>query len=150
MNFKEKKDLVLNLAFNLNLGFILADREKFTKLVESYFRKRTNIVNSDINNLCGGLLWVYSRINFLFENNKDWSQQNIAELLGIRAKTISNIAGKIMFGLKINVFDDRFARKEISDNNPMNKYVMTESGFIIHKDDLDKIISKKFNGDSDE
>ncbi len=126
----------MDLAFNLGLVFSLEDKEKFTKLVESYFRKRTDIINSDINNLCGGLLWAYSRINFLFENNKNWSQQNIAQLLEIKPKTISNITSKIMHALKINCFDDRFARKEISDNNPIKQFVMTESGFIVHKDDI--------------
>ena len=55
MNFKEKKDLVLSSVFELNLYFTSEDKEQITKLIETYFRKRTNIVNSDINNLCGGV-----------------------------------------------------------------------------------------------
>jgi len=139
MNLKEKKDAVLEIILKLELNFTSEDKDKITKLIETYFRKRTNIINSDINNLCGGLLWTYAKINFLFENNKSWSQQNIGEILGVRPKTISNISSKIMDSLKINIFDERFARKEISDQNPLKQFVMTESGFIVHKDDLDKM-----------
>jgi hypothetical protein len=137
MNFKEKKDAVLNIVLKLELNFTSEDKEKITKLIETYFRKRMNIINSDINNLCGGLLWTYARINFLFEKDKSWSQQSIAQLLNVKQKTISNITSKIMDSLKINFCDERFVRKEISDQNPLKQFVMTESGFIVHKSDLD-------------
>ena len=64
MNFKEKKDPVTKLIFGLGLRFTSEDKERIGKLIESYFRKRTNISNASIENIAGGIVWVYSRINF--------------------------------------------------------------------------------------
>src|SRR3989344_595276 len=140
MSFKDKKVFITELVFRLNLEFTSEDKEQIAKLIKSYFRKRTNIINSSIENLAGGLLWVYSRINFLFQDNESWSQQRIAGMLGIKPKTVSNIANKIMDALRIDCFDQRFARKEIAEKDPRNDFFMTKSGFILHKDDIKNII----------
>lgn len=139
MEFKDKKELVFKQIFGLNLTFTSEDKEQIAKLIETYFRKRTNIANSTIENIAGGLLWVYSRINFLFQDNKLWSQQSIAGMLGIKPKTISSTASKIMNALKIDCFDERFARKNVAEQNPLNNFFMTKLGFILHKDDIKKI-----------
>ncbi|MEA3514191.1 MAG: DUF6398 domain-containing protein [Nanoarchaeota archaeon] len=140
MNFKEKKDPVKELIFGLDLKFTSEDKEQIERLIESYFRKRTNIVNSNVENLAGGLLWVYSRINFLFQDDESWSQQNIAGILNIKPKTISNTASRMMDSLRIDYFDKRFARKEVSEEDPRNNFVMTKEGLILHKNDIKELI----------
>jgi hypothetical protein len=150
MSFKEKKEPVTKLIFGLGMQFTPEDKKQIAKLIESYFRKRTNFVNSGIENIAGGLLWVYSRINFLFEDNKSWSQQKIAGILGVRPKTISNIASMIMSSLKIDCFDKRFARKEVAEQNPINNFVMTKSGFILHKDQIKELMIEQMLKDASE
>jgi len=151
MIFKEKKESVTKLIFSLDLDFTDEDEKQISKLIDSYFRKRTNFVNSSIENIAGGLLWVYSRINFLFENNYSWSQKNIAGMLGIKPKTVSNIASRIMDSLRISLFDERFARREIAENSPFNNFFMTSSGFILHKDQIEELISRnKFRDEDDD
>jgi len=61
----KKKELITNIIFKIDLGYIDEDKEKLKKLITSYCRKKTGISNSKIENISGGLLWVYSRINFL-------------------------------------------------------------------------------------
>ena len=56
MDFKEKKEPVTQLVFNINLRFTEEDKIQLTKLIDSYFRKRANVVNSSIENLSGALL----------------------------------------------------------------------------------------------
>lgn len=141
--FKEKKEPVMKLIFESDLQFTDEDKKQLTNLTESYFRKRTRIVNSNIENMAGGLLWVYSRINFLFEHNDPWSQKNIAKLFGIRPKTVSSTASKIMDALRIDYFDERFARKEIAEKNPLNDFFMTQSGFILNKNDIKDLLNKQ-------
>ncbi|MEK6921309.1 MAG: DUF6398 domain-containing protein [Nanoarchaeota archaeon] len=140
MNFKKKEKPVTELIFCLNIEYTQEDKMQLSKLIQSYFRKRTNYVNSSMENLAGALLWVYSRINFLFENDESWSQQSIAGMIGIKPKTISNTASRIMDSLNIDVFDERFARKEIVDKDPRKDFLMMPSGFIVHKDQIKDLL----------
>ena len=144
MNFKEKEKMVSELIFELNLEYTDEDRIQMSKLIQCYFRKRANYVNSNTENLAGALLWIYSRINFLFED-KAWSQQCIAKMLRAKPKTISNTASRIMDALKIDIFDERFARKEVADKDPRNDFFMTPSGFIVHKDHIKNIILSRLS-----
>ena len=139
MDFKEKKEPVTQLVFNINLRFTEEDKIQLTKLIDSYFRKRANVVNSSIENLSGALLWVYSRINCLFQHNQDWSQKSIAELLNIKPEIISNTARRIMRTLRIDYFDVRFAREDIAKEDPQNNFLMTQSGLILDQDIIKKI-----------
>ena len=54
----------------------------------------------------------------------------------IQQKTVGNKASEIAKALKIDIFDERFCRKEIADKNPLNQFVMLPSGFIVSKDQL--------------
>lgn len=90
-------------------------------------------------------MWVYSRINFLFQYDDSWSQKNLASLLGIKSKTISSTASKIMDSLRIDYFDGRFARKEVAESNPLNKFIMTKEEFIVDKEMVkEQIINTMF------
>jgi hypothetical protein len=129
---QEKTEQVKKLIFDLNLSYTDEDKIIIQKLINSYFRKK-NISNSKNEYLAGGLLWVYSRINYLFENDTNWSQKEIAKKLGIESKSISRMSSILMNKLKINLFDDRFTRKEIMDQNPLNDFFMTKDGFIVDK-----------------
>ncbi len=146
MNFKDKKEPVTKLIFNLELGFSNEDKQQLNKLILTYFRKRT-VANSKIENIAGGLLWVYSRINFLFQDDETWSQKNIAKLLELKPKAISRKASDIMDSMNIDYFDSRFARKEISEKDPRNNYFMTKEGFIVTKEDIEEIMVKRIGSD---
>jgi len=150
MNFKDKKVPVTELLFGLNLELTSEDKKQIAKLIESYFRKRINITNSSIENIAGGLLWIYSRINFLFQDDESWSQQSIAARLGIKPKTVSNIASKMMDALRIDYFDERFARKKVAEKDIRNNYIMTKSGFILHKDKVREMLIERMIKDASE
>jgi len=143
MSFKEKEKPVAELVFSFNLNYTKEDKMQLSKLIQAYFRKRANYVNSSVENLAGALLWVYSRINFLFQHDDSWSQQGIAGMIGIKPKTISNTASRIMDALNIDIFDERFARKDVAEKDPRNDFFMTPSGFIVHKDQIKELILRK-------
>ncbi len=69
-------------------------------------------------------------------------------MLGIKPKTVSNTASRIMDSLKSGCFDARFARNEVAENNPINDFFMTKSGFILHKDDIAQILLQKMKNKS--
>ncbi|MFT4326156.1 MAG: DUF6398 domain-containing protein [Candidatus Woesearchaeota archaeon] len=129
---KEKKEQVERIIFSLDLVYTNEDKKNIQKLIDSYFRKR-NIPDSRKENLAGGLLWVYSRINFLFQEDFEWSQKEIAKKIGIESKSISRMSSSLMNKMKIDIFDDRFARKEIIEKNPLNNFFMTKEGFIVDR-----------------
>jgi hypothetical protein len=143
MNFKEKKEPVTELMLGCNLNFTDEDKQQLHKLIDTYFRKRTGVANSKIENIAGGLLWVYSRINFLFENDGSWSQKNLGDLLGIKSKTISRMASQMMDSLRIDCFDSRFAREEVAEKDPRNNLFMTKEGFIVTKDDIKEMMLQR-------
>ena len=132
---KDKKEKITKIIFETGLGYNEEDKEKLKKLIASYCRKRTGTSNSKIENVSGALLWVYSRINFLFEQDENWSQKSIAKKLNLKPKTISSKAGEIMNALKINFLDERFARKEVADKNPFKRFMVTQDGLIIPRRD---------------
>lgn len=137
---KETKKEVEKILFNLELSYNNEDKKNLQNLINSYFRNR-NIPNSKIEFIIGGLLWVYSRINFLFENDINWSQKEIAKKLNIESKSISRTASYIMKLMNIDYFDKRFARKEISKKDPRNNFIMTKEGFIVDKNFIeDKLL----------
>ena len=143
MNFKDKKEPVMKLIFELNLNFIEEDKEQLQKLIDTYFRKRNGVSNSKIENIAGGLLWVYSRINFLFQDDVNWSQKNLGVLLNLKSKTISRTASQMMDSLRIDYFDSRFARKEVAEKNPRNNFFMTKEGFIVTKNDIETMMIQR-------
>ena len=143
MNFKDKKKPVMKLIFGCNLNFTDEDKQQLQKLIDTYFRKKTGVANSKIENIAGGLLWVYSRINFLFQNDERWSQKNLSVLLNLKSKTISRMASQMMDSLRIDYFDSRFARKVVAEKDPRNNYFMTKEGFIVTKDDIETMMFQR-------
>lgn len=123
-----KKEEISKVIFELDLLYTEEDKKLIQKLIESYFRKR-NLPNSKTEFVAGGLLWVYSRINFLFQHDDDWSQKELAKKLDIKPKSISRTSSVMFDRLKINCFDERFARKEVIDKSPFNNFFVTKEGF---------------------
>ncbi|MEK6893303.1 MAG: tetratricopeptide repeat protein [Nanoarchaeota archaeon] len=107
------------------------------QLVTSYYRKRTGISNSASETIAAAFLWVYSKSNFLWEGDKKWSCQGLAELFNANPKTVGAVASKIINSLKINLWDERFCRQNVMKNNPFDEFVMTKSGFIVPKEMLE-------------
>ncbi len=138
---EQQQGVVLSLIFEKDkfLHFTEEDKALLKKLSTAYVRKRTGIVVSKPEITAAALLWLYSKTNFLWENDEIWKQQNIAQLFILKQKTIGNKTSEIAKALKIDVFDLRFCRKEVSDQNPLNNFVMLPSGFIVSKDMLDSL-----------
>ncbi|MFT4309090.1 MAG: DUF6398 domain-containing protein [Candidatus Woesearchaeota archaeon] len=139
-DFKEKRDKVKEIVFGLSLSYTDEDKENIEKLIDAYFRLRKHYTNSKTEFIAGGLLWVYSTINYLAQNDKEWSQKGLADKMGIKPKSISRTSSHIMSSLKIDYFDKRFARKEVIEQDFRNDYFMTSDGFILHKDDIAQIL----------
>lgn len=110
------------------------DKKLINKLIDAYFRKRTRVSNSKIKITATAILWTYSKMNYLWENNQSWTRQSLADLFNAKAKTTGDKASEISKTLKIRLWDDRFCRKEVAEGNPMKDLVMTISGAIAPKD----------------
>lgn len=153
MEKKNKKKEVYRLLNaklkELNCG--PEDLQLIIKLVESYFRKRSYISNSKTEITAAGIIWVYSKINFLWEGNKKWGLENIAKLFDVRPKTAGNKASEIMKALKIDYWDDRFARAEVAKNNPYKKFVVAPNGMIIPREMLtESVFSNSFKSEKED
>lgn len=137
-DFKRKRDEIFKVFDEKlkKLNYNAEDAGLIYKLTEAYCRKRKGVSNSRINTTAAALLWVYSKVNFLWEGGKDWSRQALADLFEAKAKTVGDKASEIMKALAIDYWDDRFARKDIAEESPYKKYVMAPSGMIVPKDML--------------
>jgi len=135
---KEKRDEIFKL-YDRGLKELPHNKEDSNliyKLTETYCRKRIDISNSKAKITAAALLWIYSKINFLSEGNKKWSKQSIADIFEASPKTIGDKASEIMRAMKIDYWDQRFARESIANESPYKKYVMTPGGFIMSKESL--------------
>lgn len=127
LKYKEVLKLILNKKHELN--YTEEDEKKITKLWEKYYKKIKP--NSSKEVLAGAVLWLYSKLNSLWENDKTWSQKSLAAILKAKQKTISDKTREISMYLKIRNWDNRFCRKDVAESNPLNNYViLPESGFI--------------------
>ena len=137
-NFKEKRDEIFKEFGNKlsKLGISNEDIVLIEKLTESYCRKIKGISNSRINTTAAGILWAYSKINFFWEGDPKWGRQGLADLFGANAKTVGDKATEIMQALRIQNWDDRFARKSVADENPLKDFVMLPSGMVTTKDSI--------------
>lgn len=135
---KQQSDILFPLIEQKNeiLHFTEEDKVLLTKLTQAYFRKRMGISNSKPEVTAAAILWVHSKINFLWEHHENWKQQPLAQLFSVKPKTIGNKASEIIKALKIDIFDERFCRKEVADENPFKQFVMLPSGLIVTKDQL--------------
>ena len=118
-------------------------------MIDAYYRKRTGITESGDEITAAAFLWQYSKMNFLWEHDEPWKQQNISRLLNVKPKTVSNKSSEISKALKIDFFDGRFCRKEISDKDPFNQFAMTPQGFIISKNTIEKAAMLETKGKED-
>ncbi len=118
------------------LHFSDEDMILLEKLTQACFRKRIGISTSKPEVTAAALLWLYAKHNFLWEDDDLWKQQNIAQLFNVKQKTVGNKASEIIKSLKIDMFDERFCRKDVVDKNPLNQFIMLPSGFIVTKDQL--------------
>lgn len=136
MNKNQKCEEVINLFENKlkELNPNKEDKKLIFKLVYTYYRKKKGVSNSASDVMAASFLWLYSKMNFLWESDKDWMQMNIASLFGIRSKTISNKSAEISKALKIQLWDDRFCKKKVLEHDPFKKFAMTAEGMIIPKD----------------
>jgi len=110
------------------------DKKLLAKLWKSYYKKRKGISRSNSGILAAAVLWQYSKMNFLWEIGKEWGRDGFAERFAVKAKTMGDKAAEIAQILKIRMFDDRFCRKKIVENNPMNNFVMAPSGMIVPRE----------------
>ena len=115
------------------LSYTPEDEKLILKLWDAYWKKTKGDLRGDAAVLAGAVLWVYSTGSYLWEKDKKWTQKSLAELLDVRGKTIGTNATEIRNVLKIQLWDDRFCRKDVSESNPMKSMVMLPSGFILDR-----------------
>lgn len=142
MKENQDKKIIINATINNKISSLSHSDEDIlliNNLINSYYRKRTGILNSAPETMATAFLWVYSKSNFLWEDNKKWSLQQLAELTGANPKTSGDVASKIMKSLKIGLWDRRFCRQDVMKDNPFDKFVMTKSGFIVPRDMLEQL-----------
>ena len=112
------------------------DEERIDKIVAFYGRKR-NITAGRAQNIAAAIIWLYARINFLGEKEgKKWTQESVAGICGVSKSVIGQKAGELMKALKIDLLDQRFARREMAAQNPLMKMrVDPQSGLLFMEDD---------------
>lgn len=97
------------------------DEERIGKILEFYGRKR-NAPGGRAQTMAAGIVWLYARINFLSEKEgKQWTQAPIAKIFGVSPAALGKKAGELMDALKIDLLDQRFARREMAAQNPLMK-----------------------------
>ena len=113
------------------LPHTVEDEERIDKIVAFYGRKR-NITAGRAQNIAAAIVWLYARINFLGEKEgKKWMQESVAGICGVSKSGIGQKAGELMEGLKIDLLDQRFARREMAAQNPLMKMrVDPQSGLL--------------------
>lgn len=113
------------------------DIERVKKIINFYSRKR-NILPGSVNSFISAVLWVYAKINFLWELEGElWQQKNLAKICDVSASTLGAKATKIMKDLKIDMMDQRFARQEMVEKNPLAQLcVDPKTGMILKKEDV--------------
>ncbi len=111
------------------------DKTLVTKLWTAYYRKRRGISRSDTKTLTAAVLWAYSKINYLWEGDENWSLEGVTGRIGANKKTVGQKTTEINRTLNIKLFDQRFACRKIQEGNPLLNMVMTPQGFITTKDD---------------
>jgi len=145
---EQQKENIIKIIDGISgtLNFTVEDKKAIRVMVDAYFRKRTGITTSGDEITAAAFLWQYSKINFLWEHDKSLMKKNIANMLNVSPNTVGNKSSEISKSLKIDFFDERFCRKEVSDQNPFKQFAMTPQGFIINK----KMIEKKDKEDAGE
>ena len=128
---QQQKENIIKIIDGISstLNFTAEDKKTIRFMIDAYYRKRIGITESGDEITAAAFLWQYSKMNFLWEHDKSCKQQNISQLLDVRPKTVSNKSSEISKALKIDFFDERFCRKEISDKNPRKAYDLTKKHF---------------------
>jgi len=100
-------------------------------------RKRT-IVYGNVYNFGAAVLWVYARINFLWESEgKKWQQKELASMCNVSKSTLGQKVSKLIDSLKTYPLDQRFARKEMVEKDPLaNLSIDPGSRMILPVDDM--------------
>jgi tetratricopeptide (TPR) repeat protein len=117
------------------------DEEKINKLWRFYGRKK-NIKSGQPKSTAVAMLWAYARINFLWEQESNlWMQKSLAKICGVGTETIGRKTSELMKSMKIEMMDQRFARQEMADKNPMNKLLVDpKTGMLFFaNNDLDDL-----------
>lgn len=112
------------------------DEEKLKKLWQAYGRKR-RAPAGNVHSVAAALLWVYARVNFLWDvQSKEWQQQHIAEIAGVSKSTLGQKAMAIIKSMKIEPMDLRYARQDIAEKNPFAQIRLDpRTGFLFMASD---------------
>ena len=120
------------------LSYTEEDERLIKKLWKAYCRKRKGLSRTPFETWTAAILWSYAKMNFLWENDKKWTQKALATLFNVRQKTISSKCTEITYMLKIKHWDERFCRKSIAESNPLHDFAVTEFGTVISREDAIK------------
>ena len=118
-----------------HLSYTEEDEKLIEKLWKTYCRKRKGLTRTPVETWAASILWLYSKMNFLWENDRKWTQKALASIFNTRQKTISSKCTEITSLLKIKQWDERFCRKSIAESDPLYNFVMTASGAITSRED---------------
>ena len=139
MNKNKEKKTIINAIISERIYSLNTSEEDIfliNNLVDSYYRKRIGISNSAPETMAAAFLWAYSKSNFLWEGDKRWSCQGLAGLFNANPKTVGDATSKIIRALRIGYWDKRFCKQSVMKDNPLDKFMMSPSGFIVPKESL--------------
>ena len=96
---KKDKNIMINSIISDKISSLNPSNEDvflISTLVGAYYRKKKDISNSAPEIMAAAFLWVYSKSNFLWEGDKEWSLQGLSGLFNVNAKTVGAVASKII------------------------------------------------------
>lgn len=118
------------------LPYTPEDMEKIGKILRFYGRKKTIVFGRQPQALAAGIIYIYSRINFLGSTEKEWTQKNIARLCGVSESTVATKAKAVMKALKMELLDVRFARQSMAEKNPMETLMVDPATGLLFMEDM--------------
>jgi len=80
------------------------------------------------------IIWSFCRANFKHEDGI--SLDLLSSFFDVKKSTAGNKAGELCKMFKIDFFNPQYTTQKNQERNPLNKMLMTKSGFIVPKDML--------------
>ena len=120
------------------------------KLCDTLGRKRkVNILRSNSEQWAASIIYVIARLNFLFDTKNEYhiTADDICDFYDTKKSTTGNKATQIEQLCNISMGAEGYCSEEISD---MFVFYETESGFIIPKFMVDRVIDVQFSDEVEE
>ncbi|MDR0912982.1 MAG: DUF6398 domain-containing protein [Methanobrevibacter sp.] len=139
---KEKENKILNMVESFCDEHINDEyKELSTNLVKKMGRKHdVPFKRGKLEIWASAAIYAIGQMNFLFDNSFEpyVTPDEICDYFKTKKSTVGDKARKIRDMFNMNYYDAEFSTEDMKNNNPYDKFVMDDSGFIMPKSLFDK------------